>query len=106
VAIVTSAGHGVGRAGASGLPSGRSSFHPQSSGFVRGARSQCRGSAAPLRGQITDSLTLSPPPSTLDCPGGQRAVLASVSYTNVSVSEPAAGTQTIPGTFSRVFFTV
>jgi hypothetical protein len=55
-------------------------------------------------GQITDSLTLSPPPSTLDCPGGQRVVLASVSYTNVAVSEPNAGTEPIPGTFSRVFF--
>jgi len=57
-------------------------------------------------GQITNSLTLSPPPSTLDCPGGQHPVLANVSYTNVSVSEPSAGAQTIPGTFSRVFFHV
>jgi hypothetical protein len=57
-------------------------------------------------GQITDSLTLSPPASTLDCPGGQHVVLARVSYTNVSVSEPAAGTESIPGTFSRVFFDV
>jgi hypothetical protein len=57
-------------------------------------------------GSITDSLTLMPPPSTLDCPGGQREVLASVSYTNVAVSEPNAGTAPIPGTFSRVFFDV
>jgi hypothetical protein len=57
-------------------------------------------------GQITDSLTLSPPASTLDCPSGQHDVLARVSYTNVSVSEPAAGTETIPGTFSRTFFDV
>lgn len=55
-------------------------------------------------GQITGSLTLSPPASTLDCPSGQRVVLASVSYTNVAVSEPNAGTEPIPGTFSRVFF--
>jgi hypothetical protein len=47
-----------------------------------------------------------PPPSTLDCPSGQRDVLASVSYTNVAVSEPNAGSETIPGTFSRVFFDV
>jgi hypothetical protein len=59
-----------------------------------------------LLGQITDSLTLSPPASTLDCPGGQHSVLARVSYTNVSVSAPTAGTETIPGTFSRVFFNV
>jgi hypothetical protein len=57
-------------------------------------------------GQITDSLTLEPPASTLDCPPGQHEVLARVSYTNVAVSEPAAGTESIPGTFSRVFFDV
>jgi hypothetical protein len=57
-------------------------------------------------GSITDSLTLMPPASTLDCPGGQREVLASVSYTNVAVSEPNAGTEAIPGTFSRTFFDV
>jgi hypothetical protein len=57
-------------------------------------------------GSITGSLTLMPPPSTLDCPGGQRDVLASVSYTNVAVSEPNAGTEPIPGTFSRIFFDV
>ena len=57
-------------------------------------------------GSIDDSLTLSPPASTLDCPGGQHAVLASVSYTNVAVSAPGAGTASIPGTFSRTFFNV
>jgi len=55
-------------------------------------------------GQITGSLTLSPPASTLDCPSGQHVVLAQVSYTNVAVSEPNAGTEPIPGTFSRIFF--
>ncbi len=57
-------------------------------------------------GSVTDSLTLMPPASTLDCPGGQRDVLASVSYTNVAVSSPGVGTVTIPGTFSRTFFNV
>jgi hypothetical protein len=57
-------------------------------------------------GQITGSLTLSPPASTLDCPNGQHEVLASVSYTNVAVSEPNAGTEAIPGTFSRTFFNI
>src|SRR5215216_4685121 len=38
-------------------------------------------------GQVTGSLTLSPPPNTtLTCPPGQSLELASVSYTNVSVS--------------------
>ena len=54
-------------------------------------------------GQITGSLTLMPPTSTLVCPSGQTRVLASVSYTNVSVSG-GGDTESIPGTFSRVFF--
>ena len=57
-------------------------------------------------GQITGSLTLSPPASTLSCPPGQSRVLVSVTYTNVAVSEPSAGSQSIPGTFSRVFFNI
>jgi hypothetical protein len=56
-------------------------------------------------GQITGSLTVSPPASTLTCPGGQRVVLASVSYTNVAVSG-GGDTESIPGTFSRTFFIV
>jgi hypothetical protein len=51
-------------------------------------------------GQITGSLTLAPPPTTLSCPPGQQRVLVSVTYTNVAVREPSAGTQPIPGTFS------
>ncbi len=56
-------------------------------------------------GQITACLTVDPPPSTLTCPNGQRLVLVSVSYTNVSVSAPGAGScDTSPGTFSANFF--
>ena len=51
-------------------------------------------------GQINDSLTLSPPPSTLNCPPGQRETLLELTYTNVKVSEPSAGTENIPGTFT------
>jgi hypothetical protein len=57
-------------------------------------------------GQITDSLTLSPPANTtLTCPGGQHVVLASVSYNNVQVSG-GGDTESIPGTFSRTFFNI
>ena len=56
-------------------------------------------------GQITGSLTLMPPASTLDCPGGQHEVLARVSYTNVQVSG-GGDTESIPATFSRTFFNV
>jgi hypothetical protein len=57
-------------------------------------------------GQITGSLTLMPPANTtLTCPGGQRVVLASVSYTNVQVSG-GGDTESIPGNFSRTFFNI
>src|SRR5215216_8051003 len=56
-------------------------------------------------GQITASLTLSPPATTLMCPGGQHVVLVSVSYTNVQVSG-GGDTAPIPGTFSRTFFNI
>ena len=56
-------------------------------------------------GQVSGSLTLTEPPTTLTCPGGQRRVLVSVSYTNVSVSG-GGDTASIPGTFSRTFFNI
>jgi hypothetical protein len=56
-------------------------------------------------GQITACLTVDPPPTTLTCPPGQDLVLVSVSYTNVSVSAPGAGScNTSPGTFAANFF--
>jgi hypothetical protein len=56
-------------------------------------------------GQVSGSLTLNPPPSTLDCPGGQREVLVSVSYTNVQI-EGGGDTAIVAGTFSRTFFNI
>ena len=38
-------------------------------------------------GQITDSLILSPPATTLTCPSGQKPVLAFVSYENVGIGK-------------------
>jgi hypothetical protein len=52
-------------------------------------------------GQITASLTVSPPPSDISCPPGQSLELAEVSYTNVAITDTTNGiTATIPGTFS------
>jgi len=38
-------------------------------------------------GNVTASLTLSPPPSDISCPKGQSLELASVSYTNVTLTD-------------------
>lgn len=58
-------------------------------------------------GNVIGSVTLSPPPSTLDCPGGQHAVLASISYTNVQICDTDHDVcRAIRGTFSRTFFDV
>lgn len=59
--------------------------------------------ASGKNGQITGSLVISPPESTLDCPPGQEEVFISIRYTNVQVSEPNAGTESIPGVFEEVF---
>jgi hypothetical protein len=56
-------------------------------------------------GAVVGSLTLRPPNTTLNCPGGQREVLVSIRYTNVRVSG-GGDTQSIPGTFSRTFFNI
>jgi hypothetical protein len=38
-------------------------------------------------GSVTASLTVSPPPSDISCPSGQSLQLASVSYTNVVLTD-------------------
>jgi hypothetical protein len=52
-------------------------------------------------GQITACLTVNPPDTELTCPPGQRLVLVSVTYSNVSISAPGANDcDPAPGTFS------
>jgi hypothetical protein len=52
-------------------------------------------------GNVTASLTVSPPPSDISCPPGQSLQLAQVSYTNVAITDTTNGvTEPIPGTFS------
>ena len=56
-------------------------------------------------GSITACLTVEPPPTSLTCPGGQKLVLVSVSYTSAQVSAPGAGTAAVPpGTFAANFY--
>lgn len=56
-------------------------------------------------GSISQSLTLNPPgPGSFTCPSGQRLVLADVSYTNVAITDTTNDvTESMPGTFTRVF---
>jgi hypothetical protein len=62
----------------------------------------------PRNGQATFNLILQEPTSTLTCPPGQTRVLVSVSYTNLTLTlredSQVSDTETIGGTFSRVFF--
>jgi hypothetical protein len=59
-------------------------------------------------GSISQTLTLNPPSAgSFSCPPGQRLVLASVSYTNVAITDTTNDvTEGVPGTFSRVFLEV
>jgi hypothetical protein len=51
-------------------------------------------------GQVTASLTVSPPPSDISCPSGQSLQLASVSYTNVVLTDTTNNVSIELGDFS------
>lgn len=51
-------------------------------------------------GQVTASLTINPPPSDISCPPGQRLELASVSYTNVTLTDTTNNVSISVGDFS------
>jgi hypothetical protein len=51
-------------------------------------------------GQVTASLTVSPPPSDISCPPGQKLELASVSYTNVTLTDTTNNVSISLGDFS------
>jgi hypothetical protein len=52
-------------------------------------------------GQVTASLTVSPPPSDISCPPGQSLQLASVSYTDVTLTDTTNGVSiSVAGDFS------
>ena len=56
-------------------------------------------------GTISNNLTLSPPPATLDCPGGQKLTLVFVSYKNVRITDSYGASCDITGSVSRTFVT-
>jgi hypothetical protein len=51
-------------------------------------------------GQVTASLTVSPPPSDISCPNGQSLQLASVSYENVTLTDTTNNVSVTLGDFS------
>ena len=58
-------------------------------------------------GAVTDTITINAPASTLNCPGGQHPVLASITYTNVRITDTDHNVfLQFSGNFSRTFFTI
>ena len=57
-------------------------------------------------GNIVGSLSIEPPPSTLDCPGNQVAALGSVSYSGISLSDDtnSLSTATVPSSLAVELF--
>lgn len=59
-------------------------------------------------GQITASLTVSPPPATLDCPAGQQLVFACVRYSNIALADTTNGVfaTVTPSSLSAVLYQI
>jgi hypothetical protein len=58
-------------------------------------------------GQISASLTVAPPAATLDCPNGQRLVLACVTYSSIALTDTTNDISAdIPGSLSRTLFAI
>jgi hypothetical protein len=56
-------------------------------------------------GSITASLTVEPPPTTLQCPGNQVVKLANVSYTNIVLKDATNNVVApVPTSLSATFF--
>jgi hypothetical protein len=84
----------------------KSGNHPQASNKVGPTTLSASGDfPSGKNGQITGSLTIQPPAPTLSCTSGQVRKLASVSFTNVVVTDTTNGVSTgILGTFEAVFY--
>jgi hypothetical protein len=65
------------------------------------------GSFEVKNGRVTESLSAGPiSAGSFSCPGGQRLVLASVSYTNILLTDTTNGVSTSVPNVSRTFFNV
>jgi hypothetical protein len=82
--------------------------HPQASNKETVSGPVSSSGEFPVRnGSTTGSLTVAPPgPGDFSCPPGQRLVLASVSYTDVTLTGAAGDSASVPGTFSVVLVPV
>ncbi len=82
--------------------------HPKATNkeTVNGPVSASGAFSSGKNGTVNSSLTVAPPgPGAFSCPSGQSLVLASVSYTNVSLTDTTNNVSAaIPGTFSKTFF--
>jgi hypothetical protein len=81
--------------------------HPQAANKETvNAEVNAAGSFESKNGRVTASLTAGPPSAgSFSCPSGQRLVLASVSYTNIELTDTTNGSSTSPPDVSRTFFT-
>jgi hypothetical protein len=81
--------------------------HPQAANKETVSAEVSGSVEVPVRnGQTTGTVVVGPPSAgDFSCPGGQRLVLASVSYTNVTLIGVGGDTASAPDA-SRTFFTV
>jgi hypothetical protein len=81
--------------------------HPQAANKETvNAEVSASGSFEPKNGRIVASLTAGPPSAgDFSCPPGQRLVLASVSYTNIVLTDTSNNVVTSAPDASRTFFT-
>ena len=79
--------------------------HPQAANKETvNAEVSASGSFEPKNGRVVASLAAGPPSAgAFSCPGGQRLVLASVSYTNITLTDTTNGVSTPVADASRVF---
>jgi hypothetical protein len=82
--------------------------HPQAANKeTRSAQVSAGGSFEAKNGRVVASLTAGPlSAGTFSCPSGQRLVLASVSYTNIVLTDTTNGVSTTVADVSRTFFTI
>ena len=64
------------------------------------------GSFESKNGRVVASLTTDPPTTTFTCPSGQRLRLASISYTDLVLTDETNDVSTSVADASRIFFAV